>query len=368
MLLDRRLIPALILLVQSVSAAVTITHAPSGHSSSNHVIENELPFANQTHEVVKVPNSNVVLVSQMSNSVLVKAMVNNKGAILKLQGFQIEKPTSALHGLTNSKAFPGKVWLTLQGENKLVLIDPKVDSVRAMPEVLKEISVPTPGNGPHYIGEYGDDLWVSLQQSYDVLRISHVDPSDYNIYHGVPRPIFVAQHPINKMFYTGQDDSSSVMKIDPKTGKTTQFQVPANIGQTPVGMISGPQGVWFTLLGNATHGTGTVGHIDANDKFTYHKLKSTFGKDASLLHLAFDLDVTENHTLWLLSSSIVDDDALNMIIKVKFDSEWKTIQSEDIFAMPTQGSQAHRILLTPTNVFATELASSKLLTYYNRRR
>ncbi|KAF9342953.1 hypothetical protein BGX26_006520 [Mortierella sp. AD094] len=364
MLIDRRLIPLLFLLIQSVFATVTIAPAPSEHSPSHHVVENQLPLADQTHEVVKVPNSNMVLISQMSNSVLVKALVDNAGIIQQLQAFQIEQNSSALHGLANSQAFPGKVWLTLQKENKLVLIDPRIDSIEGVPEVLKEISVPAPGNGPHYIGEYGDELWVSLQDSSDVLRISHVNSSDYNIYHGVPRPVFVAQHPINKMFYTGQDNSNAIMKIEPNTGNTTQFNISADIGQTPVGLISGPQGIWFTLLGNQTQGTGTIGHIDANDTITYHKLQSPLGKDAALLHLAFDLDATNNYTLWLLSSSIGNDSALNMIIKVIFDAQWQTIQGEEILVIPTQQSKAHRIVLTPTNVFATELASSKLLSYY----
>ncbi|KAG0300146.1 hypothetical protein BGZ98_009415, partial [Dissophora globulifera] len=345
-------------------AAVKIVPAPAERAPSHYVFENQLSIADQTHEVVKLPNSNMVLVSQMSNSVLVKAEVDDKGIVQQLAAFRMGQNTSALHGLAHSQAFPGKVWLTLQGDNKLVLIDPKVKSVQSVPKVIKEILVPAPGNGPHYIGEYGNDLWVTLQDSSDVLRISHVNPSDYNIYRGLPRPIFVAQHPINKMFYSGQDNSDSVMKIEPKTGHVTQLKIPAKVGQTPVGMISGPRGVWFTLLGNNTKGTGTIGHINADDKITYHRLQSPLGKDAALLHLSFDSDFTKGHRLWLLSSSIVNESALDMIIKVTFDAQWQNIQSEDIVVIPTQKSKAHRILLTPANVFATELSSSKLLSYY----
>ncbi|KFH61809.1 hypothetical protein MVEG_12318 [Podila verticillata NRRL 6337] len=265
---------------------------------------------------------------------------------------------SALHGLTNSKFF--------RNDNKLLLIDPKVHSLQAAPIVLKEISVPAPGLGPHYVGEYGIDLWASLQDSYAVLRISHVNPCDYNIYQGVPRPVFVAQYPISKVFYTGQDDSSAIMRIDPKTGSTTQYMVPPEIGQTPVGMISGPNGVWFTLLGNVTSGTGTVGFIDAHNNIIYHKLQSVLGQDAALLHLAFDLNVAKNHVLWLLSSSINDSNALNSIIKITFDAKWQSILKEEVKALPTQYSEAHRILITPHNIFATELASSKLLTYFKK--
>ncbi|CAG8838386.1 21821_t:CDS:1, partial [Cetraspora pellucida] len=170
-------------------------------------------------------------------------------------GFQIATPNSSLHGLALSTKYTGMVWLTLETDNKLVLIDPMVTSATDAPKVIKEIDVPQPGNGPHYIGEYETDLWVSLKESYDVLRINYENPTDYNIYKGVPHPIFVAQHPINKMFYSSEDDSSKIMKINPITNETTQMTVNASAGATPVGMISGPNGIWFTLLGNETVGT-----------------------------------------------------------------------------------------------------------------
>ncbi|KAF9162436.1 hypothetical protein BGX21_002714 [Mortierella sp. AD011] len=365
MLTDIRFIPLLLLLIQSVFAVVPVS-APvlAGHVPSRRLIENVLPQADQTHEVLKVPNSNIVLISQMSNSVLVKARVDNAGVILESAAFQMGQSTSALHGLANSQAYPGKVWLTLQNDNKLVLIDPNVRSFRSAPRVLREILVPSPGKGPHYIGEYGNELWVTLQDSSDVLRINHKNPSDYSIYGGLPRPIFVAQHPINRLFYTGQDNSNSIMKIDPTAGTTTQIPIPSSVGQTPVGMISGPQGVWFTLLGDSTQGTGTIGHIGADGNVNYHKLKSPLGKDAALLHLAFSTTAATDHKLWLLSSSIINDNALDSVIKVTFDAQWSSIQSEEVIVMPTQRSKAHRIVLTPRYVFATELASSRLLTTY----
>ncbi|KAG0057550.1 hypothetical protein BGZ83_008132 [Gryganskiella cystojenkinii] len=353
----------LLLLVQSIFASVSITPASSDRSPSRAIIENQLPVAVETHEVIKVSNSDVVLISQMSNSVLLKAVVDDDGLVGELKAFQMSQAASGLHGLSNSRVYPGKVWLTLQHDNMLVRIDPKVNSLKKAPVIEQEIPVPTPGNGPHYIGEYGNDLWVSLKDSFDVLRISHVNTSDYTIYKGVNSPVFVAQHPVNKMFYAGQDAMSSIMKIDPATGSTNQIRIPASVGQTPVGMISGPQGVWFTLLGNNTQGTGTIGRINADDTIVYFKLTSAFGKDASLLHLAFDPDTTSN-TLWLLSSSIIYDKALNMVIKVQFDAQWTAIQSEDDVVIPTQEDKAHRIFITPTNVFATELSSSKLLSMY----
>ncbi|KAF9083994.1 hypothetical protein BGX23_010927 [Mortierella sp. AD031] len=322
---SNRLLPlllALVCFIQTITAApVVITPMPAEHQPSRYVIENPLPPAVQTHEVIRVPDTNVILISQMSNSVLLKAEVDSRGVIQDISAFQLGTPTSALHGLALSSNNPGKVWVTLQKDNKLLLIDPVPADISSAPVILKDIDVPAPGKGPHYVGEYGDELWSTLQDSSDVLRINIDNPSIYTIYTGLPRPIFIAQHPDNKAFYTGEDNSASIMRIDPADG--------------------------------------------TDDTITYHKLSSSaLSQNASLLHLAFDPKASDNYTLWVLASSIINSSALDMIIKVTFDAEWKNIVSEDIVVTPTQLNKAHRILVTSTNVFATELASSKLVSYY----
>ncbi|CAG8556979.1 2780_t:CDS:1, partial [Scutellospora calospora] len=343
---------------------VTITSVHSARLPPNqYIVENQLPHANQSHELVKVED--IVLVSQMDTSVLVKVQVDKYGVAQQVTGFQIANPTSGLHGLALSTKNPGMVWLTLEVDNKLVLIDPVAASATDAPKVIKEIDVPKPGNGPHYIGEYESDLWVSLKESFDVLRINYENTTDYNIYKGVPHPIFVAQHPINKMFYSSEDASSKLMKINPETGKTTQISVNASAGTTPVGMISGPMGIWFTLLGSETAGTGTFGFIDKDDKIVYHKLTSPLGKDAALLHLAFDVAYETNYKMYLLSSSISNPKALDMVIKVTFDKQWTTIKNEEVTVIPTQQCEAHRLLPTQFNVFVTELTSSKMFTLFS---
>ncbi|KAG0277327.1 hypothetical protein BGZ96_002912 [Linnemannia gamsii] len=370
MRITKRIISSLLSLlsIQFIATnALPITPVPASRAASRYVIENPLPYAVQTHEVIRVPNTNVILISQMSNSVLLKATVNNQGIIQDIGAFQLGQNTSALHGLALSKNYPGHVWVTLQKDNKLVLLDPMVKSISFPPTVIKEIDVPAPGLGPHYVGEYGDELWSTLQDSSDVLRINYKTPSDYTIYKGLPRPIFIAQHPDNGQFYTGEDNSASIMKIEPATNKTTQLSIPSSAGVTPVGLIAGPKGhgIWFTLLGNATHGTGTIGNLHADDTITYHTLSSSpLSSNASLLHLAFDPKAKTNYTIWLLASSIINSSALDMIIKVTFDESWSKIVSEDIVVTPTHLNKAHRILVSPNNVLATELASSKLVSYY----
>ncbi|KAF9286746.1 hypothetical protein BGZ68_002600 [Mortierella alpina] len=282
-----------------------------------------------------------MLISQMSNSVLLKTQFDDNGAVQHISAFQIGQPTSALHGVANSKLYPGMVWVTLQKDNKLLLLDPVANSLESAPIIVKELDVPTAGQpygaqGPHYISEYDGNLW--------------------------PRPVFVVQNPANFKFYTGLDQSHSIAKIA-INGELNYLRIPASRGDTPVGMISGVNGVWFTLLGNTTHGTGTIGFIDGNDNIAYHTLKDPVGQNASLLHLAFDSDYETNHVIWLLTSSIIKKDALDMLTKVTFDAQWKDIVSEDYVTLPTQISKAHRVFVTPKFVFATEFASSRVVAY-----
>ncbi|CAG8789368.1 17192_t:CDS:1, partial [Racocetra fulgida] len=74
------LIPYLIalLFIQSIVAEVTITPVPStGLPPNRNIVENQLPLAKQTHELVKV--GDIVLLSQMDTSVLVKVRVDKYG-------------------------------------------------------------------------------------------------------------------------------------------------------------------------------------------------------------------------------------------------------------------------------------------------
>ncbi|KAF9584299.1 hypothetical protein BGW38_006929 [Lunasporangiospora selenospora] len=324
-----RYLSLLPLLLQVALAAVSITPAPNALSGPNrHLVENELPQAQETHEVAVLPDTNIMCISQMKNSVLLKAQFDINGTVQHVSAFQIGQPSSALHGVTNSKLYPGKLWVTLQQDNKLLLLDPVASSLESAPVIVKELDIPSAGQpdvpqGPHYISEYDGNLWVAIQDSAHVYRVNPEDPAnDWALFKVNPRPVFVAQNPANSNFYSGLDNDNSV-----------------------------------------THGTGTVGFISGSDEFTYHRLQNPVGSSASLLHLAFDTDYETNHVLWLLSSSIIKSDALDMLIKVTFNAEWSAIVSEEYVTLPTQISKAHRVFVTPEIVFVTELASSRVVGY-----
>jgi hypothetical protein len=139
--------------------------------------------------------------------------------------------------------------------------------------------------------------------SSDVLRINHRDqPTIVSI--TVTSSYFVAQHPFNRLYYTGEYDSSKIMKIDPATNTITQILIRADIGQTPVGMVTGTKAICFTLLGSTTKEIRTIVGIGAADQITWFKFTSLLGSNATLLHLAFDVDHINNYTLRLIASFI----------------------------------------------------------------
>jgi hypothetical protein len=348
---------------------ISILSAQAGNNLRCGIAINEsnLPEATQTHELINVPDSNMILISQLSDSSLVKATVELDGTLSGTKAHLIGTTNSSLHGLAVSTVNKGMVWVTLEGDNKLLLIDPKKDDINASPEIIKTISIPAPGNGPHYVGEYGDYIYSSLKESGHVFRVNQFNASDYDLFKTVQNPIFIAQHPENKLFYSSQDMSSKILKIDPTTKNTKQIDVSGPQVSTPVGLISGPNnGIWFATLGNANQGTGTFGFLDKDDKITYFKLTSDLGKNASLLHLAFDANIESNPGLWLLSSSITKKDALDMVIRVDMDSKWSKIVKEEVMVLPTQKCAAHRLLPYKNQILATELSSSKVAAMKNQ--
>ncbi|MEV5378947.1 hypothetical protein AB0L26_23670 [Streptomyces nondiastaticus] len=335
--------------------------APAGPSRRT-VVEYELPPAEETHEIVRLPDRPMALVSQMSNSRLVKlGMDPRTEQVTAVKAFPLGSSDAMLHGLAVSSCHPGRIWATHEGADRLLLVDPRADSVEAAPRVEREIPVPGGGRGPHYVNEYGDVLWVTLKGSDQVLALDHTRPGRHRLFDAKPHPIFAARHPVSGDFYVSQDGASSLLRIDPRTGRTAQIPVPAEQGSTPVGLISGPGGVWLVLLGTAQAGTGTFGRIDADGRIAWHRLGSPLGRSASLLHLAFDPPGTAREPgLWLLASSIVSEQARDLIIRVRFDPSWTRITGEEYAALPTQSCKAHRLLPLERSVLATELTGARV--------
>ncbi|RLV04448.1 hypothetical protein CTZ27_10875 [Streptomyces griseocarneus] len=326
------------------------------------MVEHRLPPAEETHEIVKLPDRPMALVSQMSNSHLVKlALDPETEQVAGVRAFALGAADSMLHGLAVSSRHPGRIWATHEGGNRLLLVDPVADALDAAPRVEREIAVPGGGRGPHYVSEYGDMLWVTLKESDQVLALDHTRPERYRLFQAEAHPIFAAQHPVSGEFYVSQDGASSVLRIDPVSGRTAQMPVPADRGSTPVGLISGAGAAWVVLLGTAQAGTGTFGRIDENGQIAWHRLSAPQGRSAGLLHLAFDPPGAAHGRepgLWLLGSSIVSDNAQDLIVRVRFDSSWTRIIGEEYALLPTQRCKAHRLLPLRSSVLVTELTTA----------
>lgn len=238
-------------------------------------------------------------------------------------------------------------------------MDPGTDRLDTPPEIVREIDVPGDGRGPHYIGEYEDLLWVSLKSSDQVLALDHTDPQQYRLYEAQPHPIFVARHPDTGLFHASQDQASSILGIDHDAGTTTQIEIPAERGETPVGLVSGPAGLWVVLLGTSEQGTGAFGRLDASGELTWFQLTSPEISQAALLHIAFDPpDSGRPPGAWLLGSSVISPKVQDVIIRVNFDEQYTRIVSEGVAVLPTQLCKAHRLLLLNHTLLATELTSS----------
>ncbi|WP_159395447.1 hypothetical protein [Streptomyces albireticuli] len=334
--------------------------APPAGASRRTVVEYELPPAEETHEIIKTPGHPMVLVSQMSNSRLVKLQLDPRTEqVTAVKAFPLGSSDAMLHGLAVSSRHPGRIWATHEGADRLLLVDPRADSLDAAPRVEREIAVPDGGRGPHYVSEYGDTLWVTLKGSDQVLALDHTRPGRHRLFDAKPHPIFAARHPGSGDFYVSQDGASSLLRIDPRTGRTSQIPVPVEQGSTPVGLINGPGGIWVVLLGTAKAGTGVFGRIDADGRIVWHRLADPLGRSASLLHLAFDPPGTAREPgLWLLASTIVSEQARDLIIRVRFDPSWARVTGEEYAALPTQLCKAHRLLPLENSVLATELTSA----------
>lgn len=323
------------------------------------VREFPLPQAKETHELIQIPGSPLVLVSQMNPSQLVKVVVDATGTVTAARAFALGPADAGAHGLEVSKTHPGRVWCTLEHADQLLLLDPHPDEPDRPPTVERTIELPGGVHGPHYIGEYDDELWVTCKGTDQVLRIQHENPGKYRVYEAEPHPIFVARHDRSGVFYVSQDLSSSILRIDATTHETRHIRIPKTSGATPVGLTAGPAGVWVALLGTERKPTGTIGRLDAAGDFTWLTLRTAEARESGLLHIAF-APAANRPTAWLVSSSIINPTVRDAIIRVEFDDSFGQIVAEEITNLPTQRCMAHRVLPVAGGVLVTEMTSSKL--------
>ncbi|CAG8133946.1 unnamed protein product [Penicillium nalgiovense] len=344
---------------------------------SRRITEYQMPPATQTHEFARVPDTNMVLLSQMSNSNLVKIELDpTTEEFIALHSFPMGKDsTSGLHGVWPSTVYPGMMWLSLQYENKLLLVDPGKESWTT-PTILQTIDIPAPGNGPHCVFEIDNRVWAGLKEKsnqtekYYVFSADVSNTTDYTLYESLNSPVFIKEEPTTGLIYVTQDWDSSIMRIDVTTDETEQLPIPPSFGNTAVGMTTAygaMSGVWFTLAGNATGGTGTFGHIGSDGKMKFFQLQNSLGANSGLLHLADATTKDGGPALWILSTSLLSKDSPDALIHVTFDADVTSITGEEYISMPTQHSSVHRVVLLDSTVLVSELSNFTIaqLSYSN---
>lgn len=360
------------------SAATASAQKSVSSLVSRRVTEYLMPVTTETHEFARVPDTNFVLLTQMSDSELVKIELDPKTEEpIAYHAFPMGKNSSSmLHGVWPSTVHPGKMWLSLQADNKLILVDPGHD-LSTPPTILQTIDIPVPGNGPHCVFEIGHRVWAGLKVAskqtggYYVFSSDISNTTDYKLYKSLNSPVFIKEEPTTGLIYVTQDNDSSIMRINVTSGATKQMHIPPSIGNNAVGMISAHgrmSGVWFTLAGNATGGTGTFGHIGASGKPEFFTLKHPMlGVNAGLLHIADASSVDGGPALWLLSTSLLSTNSPDALIRVTFDSDIKTITGEEYISMPTQNAMVHRVLPLGSTILVSELNTFTLaqVTYNN---
>lgn len=335
-------------------------------SSPKSIIEYPLPAARQTHELIRCSSdsADIIAITQQTSSSLVKVELENGRPTGNIGWHTIgEGDRSGLHGLAPSARGPNLAWATLQFENKVLLLDVVGSGVDDAPTVVEAYDIPAPGHGPHVVIEHDNHLWITLKDSHHVLQIPLDHPEECRLFEASRNPIFVAYHRNGDVMYASQDQSGRLLRIDPNQGAMEETDIPPSIGHTPVGLIAGPDGnVWFVLAGTAEGGTGTFGKILADGTVEWFRLPNALGKNASLLHLAFQPhpETDAPDTLWLMSSSIIDATATDAIFRVRLRDNYSVIDSVNTTVLPTQRSKAHRVLPQPEGIFVTELATSTL--------
>lgn len=367
-----------IVMVLALSAGTVSSQNFSNSLVSRRLTEYLMPAALETHEFARVPNTNFVLLSQMSDSQLIKIELDpTTEEPIAFKSFPMgNNSKSGLHGVWPSELYPGKMWLTLQWENKLLLVDPG-QNLSAAPSIIKTIDIPQPGNGPHCVFEIGNRVWAGLKDAskqtgeYYVFSADISNSTDQHLYQCLKSPVFIKEEPTTKLIYVTQDTKSSIMRINATSGETTQLPIPPNVGSTPVGMETahGPMnGVWFTLAGNATGGAGSFGHIASTGEMRFFQLKKPYlGTNAGLLHIADASTSAGGPALWLLSTSLLSPNSPDALIRVTFDEGVTSITGEEYISMLTQNAMVHRVVPLGATVLVSQLHTFGLaqLTYNN---
>ena len=373
------------------------------------VVEHILPPALQTHEVCFIPSAGDghqgghVLITQMEEGRLIKIPLDEENGELPSQldfaTFSPEGtegiegrgdlPFVGLHGLSPSSK-KGKAWITLQYINQICLVDVETLAVEvsiACPSALEDGRGPI--GGPHTAVEKNGHLYVCMKGGASC----HGEPADAEAEEANAHALWrvaltdelrakdagtVFESPATPVMCAVTDDGDCWVACD---ASPTLFHVPvdahdnancvyhqlpyhyAQLKQTGPGIVMGPDGrPWFCIL----NGDGLIGRVSCCGKLQIFELLKTFNRKQKLCHLSWDRE----GVLYAISSDLLDKEALNTLIRIKFDESYTHVVAQHEIAFPSQHTCVHRVLhlddACEPSVLVSELSTSQCLQIFKK--
>lgn len=359
------------------------------------ILEHGLPTALQTHELLVDNESSTILATQMEEGRLVRLKFDKEtGDIFSAVESAVigaddsDDPFVGMHGLCASKMFPGKTWVTLQYINKIVLIDMSTMEIEASVDCPKNMGADIVG-GPHSAIESHGRLHVCLKggsschgttgarsrelaeeaTAHALWRVDLAGDGSAKdggtLFRVPPTPVICAIDSDGSCWVV-TDESGSITKI-PFDGKCTacaiNVQLPyqyALYHQSGPGIQIGPDGnVWFCVL----HGEALVGKVDKDtlEVTMFELIAPSWNPNPRYCHINWDKD----GILYAISSDLLDKTAVNALVRIKFDPDFKQVIAQHDLALPTQASCIHRIAFIDDckdpSILVSELTQSQIL-------
>lgn len=115
---------------------------PVASGSRQSLTEHRLPYAMETHEIIPLPGGEGVFVSQREPSQPVTIPMDPvTGALGEPAGYRLGSAASGAHGLAvgHSPTTRGRVWLTQEYIDTVLLIDPAGDDPAHEPAVVRQL-------------------------------------------------------------------------------------------------------------------------------------------------------------------------------------------------------------------------------------
>lgn len=370
--------------------------------------EVKLPHADQTHEVCYEPETNAVFVTQLTNSTLVRIGIDKKGMLVDEQeAWRIGPEDSGLHNASLSYKYPGHLWLSLQYQNLLVLVDVRPESMLEVKQIYQVPSILENGDeilhvgGPHCAREcpHTGNIWACLKGALDDIKnnnpcgklsqccdpdklkanmqrnsedpeldikipnsyaVWQLDPKDYDpkcldkggkLYHCRNSPPMLAID-LKGNAWIPQDQSDTLMFVDQEKKEAEQLEVPwpedakINEKHTGPGIATAPDGsIWMVQL--ETMSSMVRIDPDTKERVLYDIQTPAWARGIRLIHLDFDAAEpgSDHHNrIYAISSTLLQDESTDALFIINICKNWKTIEGMRVVPLPSQGSACHRIV------------------------